>query len=877
MNIRSQELLMLNKSMKKFNQNPLPPQTEETGVENPINKSSLIMNAMDIQGKNNIAFQGVMTKLANKTVAKTLAGAVALTAASSTLTSCRPDQINIENTTNISVNFDAFTALMEENNELLRRILAQNGANGETLNQILSSINSIDVTLYSLYENGTLTLEQIQKLRQDLCRYYLTIHNDLQNGNEINEEIRDYIRDLLLSYGLQGEELEEIFNQILDSLSNINNNLEGINEALNSIDGTLQNLYANGTLTLEQIQALREDLENYYNGIWQQLEEGQGVNEDIREYIRQLLESYGLQGQELQNLLNQIIDSLNNINSNLEEINEALNSIDGTLQNLYANGTLTLEEIQALREDLENYYNGIWQQLEEGQANDEEIKNYIRQLLISYGLQGQQLEELLNQILDSLDIINNTLNQIYAEIQKISKNMSLYHFQYLQYQNASLTLLTKLYHQGLIDQNMLGQLINGVGQANENLELLNKNIVDLKNIITDPEAYQQFMNDLAGLMPEDIDYQQFKDMFEMLGLTMQDIANLSREQILAAIENFQNTYVETEQQEQQILNDISQKLNVLQKLEHLNIPELTELLKNLEIAINNNSENIIDELQAIQGQLNTIMEKLDAIFSNLDKLVYFADEQSKNWDSALQLLGTNNALLQNIKANQAVTNEELAKLNENQQILINKQETSNSYLYLLNQKADEIKQLIKEFDPQGGMTVEEFKNALRELYPELVADFEQFIKDYGFDDIPDHLLTLIQLAENIDTKLANQTDYSDKLDRLITIQEAMWAFIQNMDFSDPEQLAKLDIIIERLDQILEKLDCLCDEEDESVEDILNDLENMFPGVKRITSNGNRVNMDQVKKLKAQLEVARNSVVTGYNKKHNAVKVNGFKY
>ena len=129
MNIRSQELLMLNKSMKKINQNPLPPQTEETGVENPINKSSLIMNAMDIQGKNNIAFQGVMNKLGekalkNKVLPKILLGtSVALTTAA--LPSCKPDQINVENTTNISVNFDAFTAYMQENNELLEQLLNQ--------------------------------------------------------------------------------------------------------------------------------------------------------------------------------------------------------------------------------------------------------------------------------------------------------------------------------------------------------------------------------------------------------------------------------------------------------------------------------------------------------------------------------------------------------------------------------------------------------------------------------------------------------------------------------------------------------------------------------------------------------------------------------
>jgi ribonuclease BN (tRNA processing enzyme) len=82
--------------------------------------------------------------------------------------------------------------------------------------------------------------------------------------------------------------------------------------------------------------------------------------------------------------------------------------------------------------------------------------------------------------------------------------------------------------------------------------------------------------------------------------------------------------------------------------------------------------------------------------------------------------------LQDIKENQAVTNEELTKLNENQQILINKQETSNSYLYLLNQKADEIKELIREFDAQGGMTVEEFKNYQKDKEDIVISTHKTF-------------------------------------------------------------------------------------------------------------------------------------------------------
>ena len=86
--------------------------------------------------------------------------------------------------------------------------------------QMLGSINSTNDIVYKLFVNGTLTLEQITKLRQDLCRYYLMIKGQLEQGQisdeEFYQDMRDFVRDLLLQNGLQGEELEETFDTIIN-------------------------------------------------------------------------------------------------------------------------------------------------------------------------------------------------------------------------------------------------------------------------------------------------------------------------------------------------------------------------------------------------------------------------------------------------------------------------------------------------------------------------------------------------------------------------------------------------------------------------------------------------------------------------------------
>ena len=67
MNINAKELLMLDKvKFAKMNNQPVPTASGEAPVSNPQTG----MKALEIQAKNNIAFQGGMTQVAQKSIKK---------------------------------------------------------------------------------------------------------------------------------------------------------------------------------------------------------------------------------------------------------------------------------------------------------------------------------------------------------------------------------------------------------------------------------------------------------------------------------------------------------------------------------------------------------------------------------------------------------------------------------------------------------------------------------------------------------------------------------------------------------------------------------------------------------------------------------------
>ena len=62
MKINAQEILLINKNMK-FGENPTAPITKENVTEPPVSTPESTLNALNQQGKNNIAFQGVNQSL----------------------------------------------------------------------------------------------------------------------------------------------------------------------------------------------------------------------------------------------------------------------------------------------------------------------------------------------------------------------------------------------------------------------------------------------------------------------------------------------------------------------------------------------------------------------------------------------------------------------------------------------------------------------------------------------------------------------------------------------------------------------------------------------------------------------------------------------
>ena len=115
------------------------------------------------------------------------------------------------------------------------------------------------------------------------------------------------------------------------------------------------------------------------------------------------------------------------------------------------------------------------------------------------------------------------------------------------------------------------------------------------------------------------------------------------------------------------------------------------------------------------------------------------------------------------------------------------------------------------------MTVEQFKEALAERDEKVAEDFEQFIKDYGFDKVPANLQTANELLEEIKNKIADKSEYAGQLDRVI-------AFLEKLDLNDAEQLAKLDEIV----RLLENFKCGCEHDNQDqTDESVSDLEDMF--------------------------------------------------
>ncbi len=240
MKINAQELLLINKNMKFGETNPVSP-TVETTVEQSVTKPEATLNALDLQGKNNIAFQGASTSLLQKMRNLPKAAALAMglaVAAVPAMTSCEKYEV----TQSVNVDMTAFFNMMQEMVNLLQQMLKKFDISIELQNKILNALNGITSKLEDMYRQQILSQEQVEEFKNIYIQKQDEQIAILKENGATEKEIAE-----------SNNELNEKATKILERLERDEITWQQAIELLKSIDTTVKDIYKVVVKISEQI------------------------------------------------------------------------------------------------------------------------------------------------------------------------------------------------------------------------------------------------------------------------------------------------------------------------------------------------------------------------------------------------------------------------------------------------------------------------------------------------------------------------------------------------------------------------------------------------------------------------------------------------
>lgn len=526
--------------------------------------------------------------------------------------------------------------------------------------------------------------------------------------------------------------------------------------------------------------------------------EGIEITQSVEVDMAAIMEMYN----QMMQLLQQMVEQQKMTNQQLQQVNTFMM---GLIEEVKA-GNMSMEEFhQKVYEFMiqsTEYQKMILDALIQNGKTQEEANQWLQDLINEVRSGKISYEEAVNKILELLGSIDQTVKDILAQVKQISDQLTQYHEEYQADKAAELELLTKIYHNGKFQTAYLEQLTKGQEKMNENIEKISQNVQALLEIAQDDTKYNELMETLKGLQPNDIDYDRFEEMFKLLNMNLSQVINMSKDELIAAIKAFQQTYVETEKQQSQLLASISNKLSIVINMSNVNAQKLQAALLALAQAMNSGNEDLINELQEIQAQLDQILARLDALLQkvgNLSKnLEMYANMFSNKFDSAIErLINEMKTGFAGIKSEQQITNQ---------------------YLESLNAKADAMLEELKNLKEQaGGITIEQLENLWIERDEDNYNKYKALIEALGIQ-IDTTNAKLDDLIAAIESWKQDQKDYTEQLNRII-------ALLEGIDWSNPDYSAKFDMIIDLIKNF--ECNCNCGGNKDPNEGIIDDLENLL--------------------------------------------------
>ena len=725
--------------------------------------------------KSNLAFQGKASKV--KSIAMAALMGLATLGATSALTSCDDKEyigLPGSNEVNVTVNVDlsAVTAMFEQMQAMWQKMLEQQQITNEQLQQN----NEFMKQLLAMYEQGI----------ADANAFYEQVYNFIMSSIA-NQEI---IIDLIAQNGISQEEANSMLQEILAEVKAGNLSAAEAMEKIMDLLGDIKGILSQVLTSLEKAEEDRAELISIANDI----RESSHITNEQQEILI-------AQNDSLIASNKQVIAKLETISSQIEQAN-----IDSN-----ANFETVINTLNMSKTELINVMKKLgYAQIEIEKMNAAQIIKAIKDNTAITEENNVRLEEINNAVKDgnisaqeAADKIIGLLEEINDNILNLTDSFNNFVNNYESDKSEAYNLLSQILKNGEIQTSVLDKIETSVSKMETNIEGIKVNTDVLLEIAQDDTKFNELIEAIKQISAggsSSIDYEKFEQMFEALGIKITDAIDMSQSELIAAIKDFQNTYIEVEQNQTEEIKSIQTQIEDLKVFisQGGDNEGVINAIKDLTDAVNNGNADITNELKALQEQLNKLQATIDAIYEAIGSQASKVDQYFQKWDAKFDgILGS----LENIES-QLTT-------------IIANQKTAEVYLNNTLKEIEALKEEIKNLEIAGGGNIDYDK--LEEMWKEHdeanFNKYSQLIKDLGIDS--SKLNSIEDLLKSIDAKMEYIKENSDILNQILDK-------LNGIDWSNPDYSAKLDRIIE----ILENFKCNCDCGGNN-EGILGDLEDVL--------------------------------------------------
>ena len=573
------------------------------------------------------------------------------------------------------------------NQEIIIDMLTQNGMSQEEANDLLreliEEVKAGNLSAAEAWEKIVDLLGDIKGLLSQAISDFNKFYEEmLAKQDELIATNKQGFEQLIAQGEITNSTLEEMKaqNEVLIELSN--KQIEAQNEIKQAIEKANVDSNANFDKVVETLNINKNELIAVLEKMGYSYEE---IIKMTASQIINAIDNNTAVTEGTNNLLAVITEQLTSVLPELVEqgkiTNEQLNDLKQQMQDLMnevQNGNISADEFynKAFHYMVGSNINQqvIIAQLVKNGKTQQEANNLIKQLISDVQSGNKTAEEAFNEIKELLGNIDETLGEISQILKDLYSAFMSYYNDYKNDKDTEFKLLGKLYKNGKVQTAILASMNETTKNMAENINGIKTNTEQLLEIAQDDTKHQELIEAIKNIQAGgvvNIDYQKLEDMFKLMGLTISDAINMSSSELEQAIKDFQNTYLVTEEEQLQNLQDLINEVksgNISAKdfyrkafhymigsteNQHMIIAQLikngkteqeaNKLLNQLISDVqsgNITAEEAFNEIQEILGNIDATLDEINATLKELlSGFMSYYNDYKTDKDAEFKLLG----------------------------------------------------------------------------------------------------------------------------------------------------------------------------------------------------------------------------------------------